>query len=172
MENRYWDRRSSRSYSGPSAACGNPLPPLVNHVVELHVRIPGKPNAHSTLKRTPIPRLSERAIHRYPNGADVAMRGFEPPSTHRLSGQKARRYRVAEIRNALRAGAQQNCEPATWLDYADPDVAPIRRSSSGPIAPIMHWLDYGDHPVARLRRSRNGSNMPVSDSLDRCRSVA
>ncbi|WP_254367236.1 transposase, partial [Paraburkholderia sp. NMBU_R16] len=42
-------------------------------------------------------------------------------------------------------------------------VAPIRRSSSGPIVPIMHWLDYGDHPVARLRRSRNGSNMPVSD---------
>jgi tetratricopeptide (TPR) repeat protein len=37
------------------------------------------------------------------------------------------------------------------------------RSSSGPIAPIMHRLDSGDHPVARLRRFRNGSNMPVSD---------
>lgn len=92
------------------------------------------------------------------------LKHFEPPSTHRPSGQKARRYRVAEIRNAFRATARQNTEPATWLNYADPAVAPIRRSSSGPIAPIMHWLDCGDHPVARLRRSRNGSNMPVSDT--------
>jgi hypothetical protein len=38
------------------------------------VRIPAKPNAHSTLKRTLIPRLSERAFHAQANGADVAMR--------------------------------------------------------------------------------------------------
>ena len=39
-----------------------------------NVRIPVKPNAHSTLKRTLIPRLSERAFHAQANAADVAMR--------------------------------------------------------------------------------------------------
>jgi hypothetical protein len=43
-------------------------------------------------------------------------------------------------------------------------VAPIRRSSSGSNAPILHWLDYVDHLVARLRRSRNGSNTPIRDT--------
>ncbi|KWZ58784.1 hypothetical protein WK57_17080 [Burkholderia ubonensis] len=38
------------------------------------VRIPRKPNAHSTLKRTPIPRLSEHAFHAQANAADVATR--------------------------------------------------------------------------------------------------
>ncbi|WP_269768255.1 hemagglutinin repeat-containing protein [Burkholderia ubonensis] len=43
--------------------------------VYLHiVRIPRKPNAHSTLKRTPIPRLSEHAFHAQANAADVATR--------------------------------------------------------------------------------------------------
>ncbi|KWZ60931.1 hypothetical protein WK57_10320 [Burkholderia ubonensis] len=40
----------------------------------LSVRIPRKPNAHSTLKRTPIPRLSEHAFHAQANAADVATR--------------------------------------------------------------------------------------------------
>lgn len=47
---------------------------LVGVAATVFVRIPGKPNAHSTLKRTPIPRLSERAFHGCPNGADVAIR--------------------------------------------------------------------------------------------------
>ncbi|MEM5300074.1 IS66 family insertion sequence element accessory protein TnpB, partial [Burkholderia sp. JPY481] len=40
-----------------------------------------------------------------------------------------------------------------WLDYADPAVAPIRRSSSGPIAAIIRWLDYADPGMARICRS-------------------
>ncbi|WP_407945463.1 tyrosine-type recombinase/integrase, partial [Paraburkholderia hiiakae] len=35
----------------------------------------------------------------------------------------------------------------------DPAVAPIRRSSSGPIAPIIRWLDYADPGMARICRS-------------------
>ena len=49
---------------------------------------------------------------------------------------------------------RHNNEPAAWLDYADPEVAPIRRSSSGSNTPILHWLDYGDHLLAPLRRSQ------------------
>lgn len=31
-----------------------------------------------------------------------------------------------------------------WLHYADPALAPLRRSSSGSITPIMKWLEYAD----------------------------
>jgi hypothetical protein len=90
---------------------------------------------------------------------------FKSPVTHRPSGQKLRRYPVTEIRNAFRHAARHNNEPAAWLDYADPEVALIRRSSSGSITPILHWLDYDDHLVAPLRRSRNGSNKPIRDNI-------
>ncbi|KAB0573874.1 IS3 family transposase [Ideonella dechloratans] len=42
---------------------------------------------------------------------------------------------------------------ADWLHYADPPLAPIRRSRTGAITPIIGWLQYADHEVAPLRRS-------------------
>ena len=42
---------------------------------------------------------------------------------------------------------------ADWLHYADPPLAPIRRSRTGSITPIIGWLQYADHEVAPLRRS-------------------
>jgi hypothetical protein len=47
------------------------------------------------------------------------------------------------------------------MDYADPEVASLRRSSTGIIAAIMMWHHYGDLQVARLRRSWNGSIAPI-----------
>ncbi|WP_408485945.1 ATP-binding protein [Paraburkholderia sediminicola] len=55
----------------------------------------------------------------------------ESPVTHRPSGQRNRRYRVTEIRNAFRAMARRDIERAAWPDYADPELASLRRSSSG-----------------------------------------
>ena len=42
---------------------------------------------------------------------------------------------------------------ADWLHYADPPLAPLRRSRTGSITPIIGWLQYADHEVAPLRRS-------------------
>jgi hypothetical protein len=50
------------------------------------------------------------------------------------------------------------------MDYADPEVASLRRSSTGIIAAIMMWHHYGDLQVARLRRSWNGSIAPIINS--------
>jgi hypothetical protein len=35
-----------------------------------------------------------------------------------------------------------------WLDYGDQQVASLRRSTSGSIAPFINWLDCGDHGLA------------------------
>ena len=42
---------------------------------------------------------------------------------------------------------------ADWLDYADPPLAPLRRTRTGSKTPISGWLQYADHEVAPLRRS-------------------
>jgi hypothetical protein len=36
-------------------------------------------------------------------------------------------------------------------------MAPLQRSSTGSITPIIGWPHYGDYRVARLRRSWNGT---------------
>lgn len=46
--------------------------------------------------------------------------------------------------------------PATragWLLYADPALAPIRRSRSGSNMPVSHWLLHADHGLAPIWRS-------------------
>jgi hypothetical protein len=35
-----------------------------------------------------------------------------------------------------------------WLLYADPDVAPLRRSSAGSFTPILWWRQYADPGLA------------------------
>jgi hypothetical protein len=51
------------------------------------------------------------------------------------------------------------------MDYADHEVASLRRSSTGIIAAIMMWHHYADLQVARLRRSWNGSIAPIINML-------
>jgi hypothetical protein len=53
---------------------------------------------------------------------------------------------------------------ARWLLYADPGVAPLRRSQAGSITPITTWLLYADLRLAPLRRSRFGSYTAIGDS--------
>jgi Transposase and inactivated derivatives len=48
--------------------------------------------------------------------------------------------------------------PVCWLLYADPEVAPLRRSQGGSITPIRHWRLYADPDLAPIRRSLTPSH--------------
>jgi hypothetical protein len=55
-------------------------------------------------------------------------------------------------------------KPGRWLLYADPQLAPLRRSAAGSITPITDWLHCADQNLAPLRRSRIGSFEPIIDT--------
>ena len=40
-----------------------------------------------------------------------------------------------------------------WLQYADHEMAPLRRSRRGSITPVRDWLLYADHRMAPICRS-------------------
>jgi hypothetical protein len=40
-----------------------------------------------------------------------------------------------------------------WLQYADHEMAPLRRSRRGSITPVMDWLLYADHRMDPICRS-------------------
>ncbi len=62
--------------------------------------------------------------------------------------------------------------PLSWLLYADHRLAPICRSRSGSLTPIIRWTHYADHTLAPICRSvtlgehmtaqRIGSRIPVA----------
>jgi hypothetical protein len=43
--------------------------------------------------------------------------------------------------------------PCQWLQYADYEMDPIRRSRRGSITPVTEWSLYGDHGMEPIRRS-------------------
>ena len=43
--------------------------------------------------------------------------------------------------------------PCSWLQYADYEMDPIRRSQNGSITPVTDWILYADHGMDPIRRS-------------------
>ena len=46
--------------------------------------------------------------------------------------------------------------PCQWLQYADYEMDPIRRSRRGSITPVTEWILYGEHGMEPIRRSVTG----------------
>jgi hypothetical protein len=74
---------------------------------------------------------------------------FEFPPAHRASGKKAGKA----TDTALKIPKCPLLLLSLWLHYADQQVAPICRSLTGSITPIMKWLQYADPEVAPICRS-------------------
>ncbi len=58
--------------------------------------------------------------------------------------------------------------PCQWLQYADHEMAPLRRSRRGSITPVTNWILYAGHKLDPICRSRNGSYMAVGDRAIGC----
>jgi hypothetical protein len=54
---------------------------------------------------------------------------------------------IVKVRNLFQAFFLKN-QIAGWLDYADHQLASLRRSGGGTITAIIRWLVYGDHGMA------------------------
>ena len=67
------------------------------------------------------------------------------PTAH-LPGQKS--GRVAATRVSSRCPSL-----SLWPEYADQQLARLRRSAGGSNMPITRWLEYADYAVARICRS-------------------
>ena len=63
---------------------------------------------------------------------------------------------MGEIRNARCLLLQ-----GQWPQYADHRVDPICRSWPGSITPIMRWILYADPQVAPMRRSLTLDDLPT-----------
>ena len=68
---------------------------------------------------------------------------LESPLAHRVLREKAR-----SVRDGV--GVRDLVRTSQWRLYADPQLAPLRRSWNGSITPITQWLHYADHVLAPL----------------------
>lgn len=132
---------------------------LVQH--GLSVLVPRPAQRHSE-----EPRLEQHAgfVRQGRTGPEVDLRDVRRRELQnlRLTGQKAR-YRDAEIRNAFWAGARQNSEPATWLNYANPGMAPICRSATPSVTMVPSALRVRQCTRApRYESGRLSSTIPLS----------
>ena len=59
--------------------------------------------------------------------------------------------------------------PCPWLQYADYEMDPIRRSQNGSITPVTDWILYADHGMDPIRRSVTVQRQPLWDRLDTVR---
>ncbi|MBK7815012.1 MAG: hypothetical protein IPJ52_12295 [Rhodocyclaceae bacterium] len=77
---------------------------------------------------------------------------FEFPPAHRPSGEKAGKATDA----TLKIPKCPLLLLSHWIHYADQQMAPICRSLTGSITPIMRWLLYADPQLAPICRSLTG----------------
>ena len=80
-------------------------------------------------------------------GLSIVMH-LEIPARHLcVPGQKARRVEMAWL------WFETPVNRTGWPLYADPTLAPIRRSRTGSITPVSQWLLHADHALAPIWRS-------------------
>ena len=58
--------------------------------------------------------------------------------------------------------------PCQWLQYADYEMDPLRRSRRGSITPVTNWILYADHGMEPIRRSVTGRSYTRKQGVFSC----